>query len=248
MRLRIWQLRVFYQPVVDVQTREILGAEALLRWVHPEFGMISPAEFIPLAEESGLIMEIGEWVLREACAQARAWHDCGHQLFSMAVNVSSRQFKDGAFLDTVRRALSDTDLSPQTLTLELTESLLLDVEAVTITLGRLRGLGVRIAIDDFGTGFSSLGYLKHFPLDTLKIDQLFIQSLATDSDDSAITDAIITLAHSLKLQVVAEGVETEQQLAHLRQADCDIAQGFLFSEPVPADGFEKLLLEIENEA
>jgi len=242
------QLRVFYQPVVDVQTREILGAEALLRWVHPEFGMVSPAEFIPLAEESGLIIEIGEWVLREACAQARAWHDSGHQLFSISVNVSSRQFKDGAFLDTVRRALSDTALSPQTLTLELTESLLLDVEAVTITLGRLRGLGVRIAIDDFGTGFSSLGYLKHFPLDALKIDQLFIRNLATDSDDSAIADAIITLAHSLKLQVVAEGVETEQQLAHLRQTSCDTAQGFLFSEPVPADGFEKLLLEMENEA
>jgi diguanylate cyclase (GGDEF)-like protein len=241
------QLRVFYQPVVDVQTREILGAEALLRWVHPEFGMVPPAEFIPLAEESGLIMEVGEWVLREACAQARAWHDYGHQLFSMAVNVSSRQFKDGAFLDTVGRALRDTGLSPQTLTLELTESLLLDIEAVTVTLGRLRGLGVKIAIDDFGTGFSSLGYLKHFPLDTLKIDQLFVQSLATDSDDSAITDAIITLAHSLKLQVVAEGVETEQQLAHLRQADCDTAQGFLFSEPTPADGFEKLLLEMEND-
>ena len=242
------QLRAYYQPVVDIQTREILGAEALLRWVHPEFGMVSPSEFIPLAEESGLIIEIGEWVLREACAQARAWHDCGHQIFSMSVNVSSRQFKDGAFLDTVRRALSDTGLSPQTLTLELTESLLLDIEAVTVTLGRLRGLGVRIAIDDFGTGFSSLGYLKHFPLDALKIDQLFIQSLTTDSDDSAITDAIITLAHSLKLQVVAEGVETEQQLAHLREASCDTAQGFLFSEPVPADGFEKLLLERENDA
>jgi EAL domain-containing protein (putative c-di-GMP-specific phosphodiesterase class I) len=242
------QLRVFYQPVVDVQTREILGAEALLRWVHPEFGMVSPAEFIPLAEESGLIIEIGEWVLREACAQARAWHDGGHQLFSMSVNVSSRQFKDGAFLDTVRRALSDTALSPQALTLELTESLLLDIEAVTITLGRWRELGVRIAIDDFGTGFSSLGYLKHFPLDALKIDQLFIRNLATDSDDSAIADAIITLAHSLKLQVVAEGVETEQQLAHLRQTSCDTAQGFLFSEPVPADGFEKLLLERENDA
>jgi diguanylate cyclase (GGDEF)-like protein len=242
------QLRAFYQPVVDVQTREILGAEALLRWVHPEFGMVSPAEFIPLAEESDLIIEIGEWVLREACAQARAWHDCGHQLFSMSVNVSSRQFKDGAFLDTVERALSDTRLSPQTLTLELTESLLLDIEAVTITLGRLRGLGVKIAIDDFGTGYSSLGYLKHFPLDALKIDQLFIRNLATDSDDSAIADAIITLAHSLKLQVVAEGVETEEQLAHLRQTSCDIAQGFLFSEPVPADGFEKLLLEMENDA
>jgi diguanylate cyclase (GGDEF)-like protein len=246
--LELDQLKVFYQPVVDIQTREILGAEALLRWIHPEFGMVPPSEFIPLAEESGLIMEIGEWVLREACAQARAWHDCGHQLFSMAVNVSSRQFKDGAFLDTVRRALSDTGLSPQTLTLELTESLLLDIEAVTITLGRLRELGVKIAIDDFGTGFSSLGYLKHFPLDALKIDQLFIRSLATDSDDSAITDAIITLAHSLKLQVVAEGVETEQQLAHLRQAGCDTAQGFLFSEPTPADGFEKLLLEMENDA
>jgi len=242
------QLRAFYQPVVDIQTREILGAEALLRWVHPEFGMVSPLEFIPLAEESSLIIEIGEWVLREACAQARAWHDCGHQLFSMSVNVSSRQFKDGSFLDTVERALSDTGLSPQNLTLELTESLLLDIEAVTITLGRLRGLGVKIAIDDFGTGFSSLGYLKHFPLDALKIDQLFIRNLATDSDDSAIADAIITLAHSLKLQVVAEGVETEQQLAHLRQTSCDVAQGFLFSEPVPADGFEKLLLEKENEA
>jgi diguanylate cyclase (GGDEF)-like protein len=241
------QLRAFYQPVVDVQTREILGAEALLRWVHPEFGMVGPSEFIPLAEESGLIIEIGEWVLREACAQARAWHDAGHQLFSMSVNVSSRQFKDGAFLDTVESALLDTGLSPQTLMLELTESLLLDVEAVTITLGRLRGLGVKIAIDDFGTGFSSLGYLKHFPLDALKIDQLFIRNLATDSDDSAIADAIITLAHSLKLQVVAEGVETEQQLAHLRQASCDTAQGFLFSEPAPADGFEKLLLEREND-
>jgi diguanylate cyclase (GGDEF)-like protein len=242
------QLRAYYQPVVDIQTREILGAEALLRWVHPEFGIVSPSEFIPLAEESGLIIEIGEWVLREACAQAKAWHDGGHQLFSMSVNVSSRQFKDGAFLDTVRRALSDTGLSPQNLTLELTESLLLDIEAVTITLGRLRGLGVKIAIDDFGTGFSSLGYLKHFPLDALKIDQLFIRNLATDSDDSAIADAIITLAHSLKLQVVAEGVETEEQLAQLRHASCDTAQGFLFSDPVPADGFEKLLLEIENEA
>jgi diguanylate cyclase (GGDEF)-like protein len=241
------QLRAFYQPVIDVQTREILGAEALLRWVHPEFGMVSPSEFIPLAEESGLIIEIGEWMLREACTQARAWHDAGHQLFSMSVNVSSRQFKDGAFLDTVESALFDTGLSPQTLMLELTESLLLDVEAVTITLGRLRGLGVKIAIDDFGTGFSSLGYLKHFPLDVLKIDQLFIRNLATDSDDSAIADAIITLAHSLKLQVVAEGVETEQQLAHLRQASCDIAQGFLFSEPAPADGFEKLLLEREGD-
>ena len=241
------QLRVFYQPVVDIQTREVLGAEALLRWVHPELGMVSPAEFVPLAEESGLIIEIGEWVLREACAQARAWLDAGHRLFSMSVNVSSRQFKDGAFLDTVQSALSDTNLSPESLTLELTESLLLDVEAVTITLGRLRGLGVKIAIDDFGTGFSSLGYLKHFPLDALKIDQLFIQNLTSDSEDLAITNAIITLGHNLKLEVVAEGVETEQQLAHLREANCDTAQGFLFSEPVPADGFEKLLLESTND-
>jgi len=242
------QLRVFYQPVVDIQTREVLGAEALLRWIHPEFGVVSPVEFVPLAEESGLIIEIGEWVLREACKQARAWHDAGHQLFSISVNVSSRQFKDGAFLGTVQRALLDTGLSPPNLTLELTESLLLDVEAVTITLGRLRGLGVRIAIDDFGTGFSSLGYLKHFPLDSLKIDQVFIRNLATNTDDSAITDAIITLGHSLKLQVVAEGVETEQQLAHLREASCDTAQGFLFSEPVPSDGFEKLLLERIDDA
>jgi EAL domain-containing protein (putative c-di-GMP-specific phosphodiesterase class I) len=242
------QLRVFYQPVVDIHTREVMGAEALLRWIHPEFGMVSPAEFIPLAEESGLIIEIGEWVLRKACAQARAWHDAGHQLFSMSVNVSSRQFKDGAFMNIVQSALLNSGLSPHNLTLELTESLLLDVEAVTITLGRLRGLGVKISIDDFGTGFSSLGYLKHFPLDSLKIDQLFIRNLAEDSDDSAIADAIITLAHSLKLQVVAEGVETEQQLICLRQANCDTAQGFLFAEPVPADGFEKLLLEMENEA
>jgi diguanylate cyclase (GGDEF)-like protein len=242
------QLRVFYQPVVDIQTREVMGAEALLRWIHPEFGVVSPTEFIPLAEESGLIIEIGEWVLREACKQARAWHDAGHRLFSISVNVSSRQFKDGAFFSTVQRALSDTGLSPHNLTLELTESLLLDVEAVTITLGRLRGLGVKIAIDDFGTGFSSLGYLKHFPLDALKIDQVFIRNLETNTDDSAITDAIITLGHSLKLQVVAEGVETEEQLARLRQANCDTAQGFLFSEPVPADGFEKLLLEGDNDA
>jgi len=241
------QLRVYYQPVVDIQTREVIGAEALLRWIHPEFGVVSPVEFIPLAEESGLIIEIGEWVLREACKQAKAWHDAGHQLFSISVNVSSRQFKDGAFLSTVQRALLDTGLSPPNLTLELTESLLLDVEAVTISLGRLRGLGVKIAIDDFGTGFSSLGYLKHFPLDALKIDQVFIRNLTTDADDSAITDAIITLGHSLKLQVVAEGVETEQQLARLRQANCDTGQGFLFSEPVPSDGFEKLLLERDDD-
>jgi EAL domain-containing protein (putative c-di-GMP-specific phosphodiesterase class I) len=161
----------------------------------------------------------------------------------MSVNVSSRQFKDGAFLNIVQRTLLNSGLSPHNLTLELTESLLLDVEAVTITLGRLRGLGVKISIDDFGTGFSSLGYLKHFPLDALKIDQLFIRNLVTDPGDSAIAEAIITLAHSLKLQVVAEGVETEPQLAHLREAGCDSAQGFLFSEPVPADGFEKFLLE-----
>jgi diguanylate cyclase (GGDEF)-like protein len=190
------QLRVFYQPVVDIQTREVIGAEALLRWIHPEFGVVSPVEFVPLAEESGLIIEIGEWVLREACKQAKAWHDAGHQLFTISVNVSSRQFKDGAFLGTVQRALLDTGLSPPNLTLELTESLLLDVEAVTISLGRLRGLGVKIAIDDFGTGFSSLGYLKHFPLDALKIDQVFVRNLATDADDSAITDAIITLGAS----------------------------------------------------
>ncbi|HXV37545.1 MAG TPA: EAL domain-containing protein, partial [Myxococcota bacterium] len=242
------QLRAFYQPVVDVQTREVVGAEALLRWVHPEFGMVSPGDFVPLAEESGLIIEIGEWMLREACAQARAWQDAGHGLFSISVNVSSRQFKDGSFLDVVRSALRDSALSPQTLTLELTESLLLDVAAVTVTLGRLRALGVKIAIDDFGTGFSSLGYLKHFPLDALKIDQVFIRNLTTDEGDSAITDAIITLARSLKLQVVAEGVETEAQLARLRAARCDAAQGFLFSEPVPADGFEKLLLEREGGA
>jgi len=224
-----------YQPQVDLRTRQVIGVEALLRWRHPQLGLVSPATFIPLAEESGLIVAIGDWVLQSACRQNKAWQDAGLPPITMAVNVSARQFRQAQWIDRVADALHSSGLAAAHLELELTESLIMqDLKQAVEKMQQLRAMGLALAIDDFGTGYSSLGALKRFPLARLKIDRSFVQDIATDEDDKAIVMAVIELGHRLDLKVVAEGVETEEQLAFLRQSRCDEMQGYLFSKPVPA--------------
>lgn len=236
------ELRVFYQPRVAIGTRQILGMEALIRWQHPQLGLVSPAQFIPLAEETGLITPIGEWVLREACRQNQAWRDAGLPPIRVSVNLSPVQFRDPNLHKVVVSALEETNLSCDGLELEVTESMLMNDPKVTIaTLRELKAAGLKISIDDFGTGYSSLSYLKQFPIDSLKIDRSFVQDVTTNPDDAAIATAIILMGHSLKLNVVAEGVETESQLAFLRVLQCNEIQGYLFSPPVPADKAALLL-------
>lgn len=236
------EFQLVYQPIVDVQSRDIIGMEALLRWNEPEIGMIPPMEFVPLAEETGLIVPIGEWVLNEAARQNVHWQQQGLPHLRIAVNVASRQFVGSSLLATVQRALDSTGLRPQYLTLELTEGSLISVDAaVRSTLMELREQGIHISVDDFGTGYSSLSYLKHLPFDHLKIDRTFIIDVTRNRADAAIVQAVIAMAGGLDLQVIAEGVETEEQMAFLQRHGCDSAQGFLFSEPLAADAFEKLL-------
>ena len=238
---------VHYQPKLDVPTRKITGMEALVRWQHPERGLVSPADFIPLAEETGLIVPIGEWVLRTACAQNKAWQDAGFEPLSVSVNLSSRQFEQQNLTGAVTAALHDTGLAAQYLELEITESMLMrDPEETIMILQAFENKGIRISIDDFGTGYSSLSYLNRFPLDYLKIDRAFVMNITTNPDDAAITTAIVAMAHSLKLKVIAEGVETEEQLAFLRGLGCDEVQGYLFSRPVPAEKFAELLKSTEH--
>jgi predicted signal transduction protein with EAL and GGDEF domain len=233
-----------YQPQVDLATGIITGVEALLRWHHPQSGTIAPADFIPTAEETGLILPLGEWVLRTACRQAREWHLCGFPSLRMAVNLSALQFGQSNLLEMVSDILQGTGLPPQTLELEITESVLMEnAKDARRTLTGLKELGVTLAIDDFGTGYSSLSYLKHFPIDRLKIDQSFVRDLAARCDDTAIVDAIIALGHSLRLSVIAEGVENEQQLQFLRQGRCHEMQGYYFSRPLPAEHCGRLLAE-----
>ncbi len=235
------ELFVLYQPQIDLRTNTVVGAEALLRWRHSELGLVEPSRFIPIAEQSNLILQIGKWVLRTACAQNLAWQRAGMPTVRVAVNVSARQFRAG-LLDTVASALADTGLAPDCLELEITEGLLIeDPKAASDVLAKLKALGVHVAIDDFGLGYSSLSYLKHFPLDSLKIDRGFVHGLSIDADDAAIARAIIALAHSLELKVVAEGVETAQQLAFLREHKCDAVQGFLYGAPVDAEEMGALL-------
>jgi EAL domain-containing protein (putative c-di-GMP-specific phosphodiesterase class I)/FixJ family two-component response regulator len=238
------EFRLHYQPRVDLRTGEITGMEALVRWQHPELGLIPPARFIPVAEESGLIVPLGEWVLREACAQNKAWQRSGLRTVIVAVNLSARQFREQDLVAVVTRILKETDLDPAYLELELTESLIMqNVEAVIATLTRLKAMGVRFSIDDFGTGYSSLSYLKRFPIDMLKIDQSFVRDITTDPDDAAIAKTIISMAHDLQLRVIAEGVETEEQKSFLHLRHCDEMQGFFFSRPVPSEEFEVMLRE-----
>jgi diguanylate cyclase (GGDEF)-like protein/PAS domain S-box-containing protein len=222
-----------YQPQMEIATRKIVGFEALIRWQHPELGLIPPDSFIPIAEDSGLILQIGEWVLRTACTEAQAWWDSGLCPVPVAVNVSAAQFRQADFPTLVHRALQETGLSPQFLELELTESLLLsNSDMMFSVLQELKKMGLKLAIDDFGTGYSSLSYLKQFRVNRLKIDCSFIRDIATDSDDAAITAAIISMAKSLNLKVIAEGVETEAQMAFLREHHCDEIQGYYFSKPI----------------
>ena len=230
------ELRLTFQPRLSLASRRITGVEALLRWTSEEYGEVPPAQFIPLAEESGMILEIGEWVLFEACRTLRRWRDAGHASLTMAVNVSVLQLLRGDFTETVRRALADTGVPPTALELELTESVLMaNAEQSAAKLQALREMGVSLAIDDFGTGYSSLAYLKRLPITTLKIDKTFITDLNRDPDDTAITTTVITMAHSLGLTVVAEGVETETQLRFLDHFRCDEIQGYWLSRPVDPD-------------
>ena len=233
-----------YQPRVDLRTGKITGMEALVRWQHPTLGLIPPVRFIPVAEESGLIVPLGEWVLRTACAQNMAWQQAGLRPVCVAVNLSARQFRQRDLIEVITGILRETGLDPGHLELELTESLIMqNVESTIVTLNKLNAMGVKLAIDDFGTGYSSLSYLKRFPIDMLKIDQSFVRDITTDPDDASIAKTIISMAHDMKLRVIAEGVETEEQKSFLRLRHCDEMQGYFFSKPVPAPEFETLLRE-----
>jgi diguanylate cyclase (GGDEF)-like protein len=235
------QFELFYQPQVDLKTRQIASVEALIRWRHPEMGLIAPGEFIPIAEESGLIIEIGDWVLKNACKQAREWELMGFPC-RVGVNLSSLQFKQTGFVESIRRILQQSQLSPRLLELELTESVIMsDVDENIGRLKALKNMGLTLAVDDFGTGYSSLSYLKRFPIDTLKIDRSFVTDIATDEDDEAIVSAIIALASTMKLGVIAEGVETEGQLSILKNYHCSLIQGYFFSRPLAVADFTVML-------
>jgi len=235
------ELRLFYQPTIDLHTKQVIGAEALVRWQHPTLGLISPAKFIPVAEESDLIFRLGEWVLRAACKQLRAWQEEGFGL-QVAVNVSARQFRDPKLAELVVAVMADSQVDPRLVGIELTETAIMqDARASISTLERLKSRGVSISIDDFGTGYSSLSYLKRLPLDTLKIDQSFVRDIATDNNDAAIVRAIIGLARSLGIKVLAEGVEDDTQLSFLNNYGCNYGQGFLFGRPLVPEGFAELV-------
>lgn len=231
------ELHLVYQPQVDTDTGQIQGVEALLRWQHPSYGSISPAQFIPIAENTGLIIPIGEWVLRTACKQLKEWHDQGLSSLQIAVNLSSRQFYSRDLIETVKGILHETGLPPEDLELEITESMMMNMEHASKTLQELKQLRCKIAIDDFGTGYSSLNYLKHLPIDRLKIDQSFIRELADNEQDDTIVSTIISMAQHLQLDVIAEGVETPEQMNILRNKQCTHVQGYLYSPPLAPENF-----------
>jgi EAL domain-containing protein (putative c-di-GMP-specific phosphodiesterase class I) len=231
-----------YQPKVNLDTGEITGIEALIRWQQPERGLVPPAQFVPVAEDCGLIVQIGRWVLREACKQARAWQNAGLPLLPLAVNVSAVEFRDESFVEGVRAILSETGLEARYLELELTEGVLMEhAESTAAVLQQLRMMGVHLVVDDFGTGYSSLSYLQQFPIDVLKIDRSFVRRITADLDDSPIVSAIIDMGKNLSQRVIAEGIETPEQLAFLRAHHCAEGQGYLFSQPLAAAQFAHLL-------
>jgi len=235
---------VHYQPQVRIPDFHLVGMEALVRWRHPSLGMLYPSEFVQLAEDSGLIIALGDWVLRDACSQNMAWQDKGLAPMRLSVNFSARQFQQPSFIASVTEILKETNLDPRWLELELTESSIMkEPEQAIEKLHELKLMGIRVAIDDFGTGYSSLNYLKRFPIDTLKIDRAFVSDVCKDPHDTAIVRAIITLGHALDLTVIAEGVETQEQLQYLSSLGCDVVQGFLFSKSLSAPAFEELLVE-----
>jgi len=235
---------VYYQPQIDIKTHRIVGAEALVRWQHPDLGLVFPTEFIGLAEETGLIVPIGEWVIRKVCMESKKWQDAGHEKVCISVNLSARQFQQRDLVNTISRILNETGLDPQYLGLEITESIAMKNADFTIAaLIELKKMRIHLSLDDFGTGYSSLSYLKRFPLETLKIDRSFVRDITTDPNDAAIVTAVVALAHSLKLSVVAEGVETEGQLSFLKSHECDFVQGYIFSHPLSSENFLKTVKE-----
>jgi EAL domain-containing protein (putative c-di-GMP-specific phosphodiesterase class I) len=235
------QLFLQYQPTFDLQSERVIGVEALIRWNHPTRGVIAPIEFIPIAEESGLIVPIGRWVLQEACMQAAHWYGDGHRI-GMSVNVSGRQLDNDELIEDVRGALRASGLDPATLTLEITEiTLMRDAEATAERLHMLKELGVRIAIDDFGTGYSSLAYLRQFPVDALKIDRSFISGIAGSKGSAALIHTLVQLGKTLDIETLAEGIEERSQLEALQREHCDHGQGFLFSRPLDLDAVEIFL-------
>ena len=236
------EMMLYYQPVVNLATGAMYGMEALARWNHPELGIIMPTDFIPYAEDSGAIVELGDWVVTEACRQIAAWHGQGYPAVGVAVNLSGRQLKDGRFVDTVRHALDEAKLDPRYLELEITESVMMQRVSRTLeTLDQLRRLGIKLAIDDFGTGYSSLSYLKRFDIDRIKIDKSFVRHIASDRNDAAIVKAIIAMARSMEVELTAEGIEENSQAEHLLAYGCQWGQGYLFGRPMPAEDMEKLL-------
>ncbi|MFN6462663.1 MAG: EAL domain-containing response regulator [Nostoc sp. DedVER02] len=240
---KLQEFEIYYQPIVDIASGKIVAAESLLRWQSLELGMVYPTEFIPLAESSSLIVPIGKWVLKSVCNQIKSWRDAGISSLSLAVNLSVIEFNQPDFISKIVNFIAMNNLQPDDLELELTESMIMqDVNNAIATMTKLQSLGIKIAIDDFGTGYSSLIYLKNLPINTLKIDRYFIHNVTNDPQKSAITKALIQMGHNLNLDVIAEGVETEAELAFLRQHNCNSMQGFLFSRPLPAPEFEKLLL------
>ena len=235
---------VQYQPQISIRDFHLVGMEALVRWQHPSFGLLYPNEFISLAEESGMIISLGDWIMRTACAQNKVWQDAGLTPMLLSVNFSARQFQQPTFIADVAHILKETNLDPRWLELELTESSIMkDPEEAIEKLHELKLMGIKVAIDDFGTGYSSLNYLKRFPIDTLKIDKSFVSDVCKDPHDTAIVRAIIDLGHALDLTVIAEGVETKEQLQYLSALECDVVQGFLFSKALSAKTFEELLVE-----
>jgi diguanylate cyclase (GGDEF)-like protein len=245
------ELALHYQQKVNLKTGQIVGAEALVRWMHPEWGLVRPARFIPLAEETGLIVSIGEWVLREACRQSRAWIDAGLDPGVVSVNLSVRQFRQEGLVRSVDRILHETGLEPAQLEMELTESMVMhNVDAAIAILQGLKQLGVALSVDDFGTGYSSLSYLKDLPIDALKIDRSFVRDIGggEEAEDGVLAQAIISLGHSLHLKVIAEGVETDAQMRFLRRQGCDEVQGFYYGEPVPPEAHARLLEKARKKA
>ena len=236
------EFTLFYQPKIDARTGKIVGAEALLRWYNTELGWVPSAEFIPIAEESGMIVTIGQWVLKEACQQIKQWHEVGFKHVKMSVNLSGQQFRTGDLVREIAKVLLETGLAPQTLDLEITESVLMDnMERSALRLKVLKAMGITISIDDFGTGYSSLSYLRRFPIDTLKIDKSFINNICLNAEDATIVKAIIAMAKELKIKTIAEGVETKEQAKYLITQDIDELQGFYYAKPMNSSDFTSRL-------
>ena len=236
------QIYLEYQPVFDLANERLIGTEALIRWNHPDFGLIRPDEFIPLADETGVIISLGEWVLRQACLQTKAWHDAGYSHMGIAINVSAIQFRQDHIIERLLPIIRETGLSPESVEVEITETVAMqDAESTIQTLRGFKNAGVRIAIDDFGTGYSSLSYLRKFPIDILKIDKSFVRDIETDPDDASIVRVINALGHALRLEMQAEGVENSAQLRFLQNQGCQRAQGYFFSMPRIPEAISTLL-------